>query len=149
MPQFFRLRIFKKLPQSLAALYKFMFSLMHACYCSSTYGATLTPNSAHLGRDLQRVYLRPVNRLYISWSPRGPEHPVGALPRRAEFKVYVLTSWYKWVQYPAPRPSPQPLHRRAICAAKSSNSAPRTKHLENQLDLFLHGRADCQTTQGF
>lgn len=63
--------------------------------------------------------------------------------------MYVLTSWCKWVQYPAPHPSPQPLHRRAICAAKSGNSAPRTKHLENQLDLFLHGQGDCQTTQGF
>lgn len=74
---------------------------------------------------------------------------VGPPRRRVGFKVYVLTSWCKWVQYPAPRPSPQPLHRRAICAAKSGNSAPRTKHLENQLDLFLHGRAECQTTQGF
>lgn len=74
---------------------------------------------------------------------------LGPLRSCTGFKVYVLTSWCKWVRYPAPRPSPQPLHRRAICAAKSGNSAPRTKHLENQLDLFLHGQAECQTTQGF
>lgn len=81
--------------------------------------------------------------------PAGPKHLLGPLRSRTGFKVYVLTSWCKWVRYPAPRPSPQPLHRRAICAAKSGNSAPRTKHLENQLDLFLHGQAECQTTQGF
>lgn len=82
-------------------------------------------------------------------APAGPMHLGATLPRRSGFKVYVLTSRCKWVQYPAPRPSPRPFNRRAICAAKSGNSAPRTKHLENQLDLFLHGQADCQTTQGF
>lgn len=81
--------------------------------------------------------------------PAGPMHLGGTLPCRTGFKVYVLTSRCKWVQYPAPHPSPRPFNRHAICAAKSGNSAPRTKHLENQLDLFLHGQADCQTTQGF
>lgn len=90
-----------------------------------------------------------VRRTYVSCSA-GPKQSLGPPLRcRTGFKVYVLTSWCTWVRYPAPRPSPQPLHRRAICAAKSGNSAPRTKHLENQLDLFLHGQAECQTTQGF
>lgn len=90
-----------------------------------------------------------IHRVYVRWSLQAPEHSVGAPPRRSGVKVYVLTSWCKWIRYRVPRPSPQPLHRLAICAVKSGNSAPRTKHLENQLDLFLHGRADCQTTQGF
>lgn len=103
---------------------------LHACTCS------------YQCASIHRAYIRQL-------VPAGPEHSVGALPRRSGVKVYVLTSWCKWVQYTAPRPSPQPLHGPAICAAKSGNSAPRTKHLENQLDLFLHGQADCQTTQGF
>lgn len=80
----------------------------------------------------------------------GPGCSPGALRfHRPRVKVYVLTSWCKWAEYPAPRPSPQPLHRPAICAAKSGNSAPRTKHLENQLDLFLHGRVDAKLHRGF
>lgn len=99
----------------------------------------------HVFSSSCRIHASHIGDLFFA----GPKHSVGPLRCHTGFKVYVLTSWCKWVRYPAPRPSPQPLHRRAICAAKSGNSAPRTKHLENQLDLFLHGQAECQTTQGF
>lgn len=121
----------------------------YSCTSVSTYGAVLAPNNLHVLTILCVCVCVSIHSVYITWSPAGPECLAGAPPCRSGVKVYVLTSWCKWVQYPAPRPSPQPLHRPAICAAKSGNSAPRTKHLENQLDLFLHGQADCQTTQGF
>lgn len=117
---------------------------MFKCTSLSAYGAVLALKSVFS----QNVCVS-IHRAYISWSPAGPERSVGAPPRRSGVKVYVLTSWCKWVQYPAPRPSPQPLHRPAICAAKSGNSAPRTKHLENQLDLFLHGKLIAKLHRGF
>lgn len=119
-----------------------------ACSCTSVplHGPDVKLNSIHV------LVIFSMSRPYIdmpSWFPCRPRAFGGTPSRHSGVKVYVLTSWCKWVQYPAPRPP----HSPSIGLQSVLRRAATAHHAQNiwkiSLIYFYMGKLIAKLHRGF